>query len=287
MGLPQVSFIAPFLFNILLYDLPTKLSKDVVVLQCADDICIWMNVTIKHATTKKMINYTRKVYQKDLDNLHKYIFENGLTLSTEKTHIMLLDNGSDPDTLQQFTIGREPIQYKNMVKFLGIQLTSKLTWNAHIGYILTKARKCINFLKMVSRQSRGQDIFTLKRLSKSLVRSKLPYGQEVFFSAPNYLLKKLQSIDCKAYKLALGVPFHASTIGTYKETGELPLAEYRQLSCAKYVLRGTNDENFVCSELKVQAETNFPKRAKQISCLMPIGTYVSDLFQKSKLNQYD
>ena len=45
----------------------------------------------------------------------------------------------------------------------------------------------------------------------SLVRSKLIYGQEVYFSAPNTLLKKLQSIDSKAIKLAIGVPVHTDT----------------------------------------------------------------------------
>ena len=40
-------------------------------------------------------------------------------------------------------------------------------------------------------------------LSISLVRSKLIYGQEVYFSAPDTPLKKVQSIDSKAIKLAI------------------------------------------------------------------------------------
>ena len=42
------------------------------------------------------------------------------------------------------------------------------------------------------------------------MRSKLIYGQEVYFSTPNTLLKKLQSIDSKAIKLAIGVPVHTN-----------------------------------------------------------------------------
>ena len=38
----------------------------------------------------------------------------------------------------------------------------------------------------------------------------IDYGQEVYFSAPNTLLKKLQSIDSKAIKLAIGVPVHTN-----------------------------------------------------------------------------
>ena len=58
-----------------------------------------------------------------------------------------------------------------------------------------------------------------------------------FSSAPNYLLTKLKSVDCKAYKLALGVPVRASCTGTYREVGLLPLDEFRQLASAKYILQ--------------------------------------------------
>ena len=57
-----------------------------------------------------------------------------------------------------------------------------------------------------------------------LVRSKLIYGQEVYFSAPITLLKKLQSIDSKAIKLAIGAPVHTNTIKTYTEAGMISLS---------------------------------------------------------------
>ena len=66
MGLPQGSVIAPVLFNILLYDLPKHLSKEVVLVQYADDICIWMNVNMKRKTSKRAINYTKKYTRKNL-----------------------------------------------------------------------------------------------------------------------------------------------------------------------------------------------------------------------------
>ena len=61
------------------------------------------------------------------------------------------------------------------------------------------------------------------------MRSKLIYGQEVYFSAPNSLLKKLQSIDSKAIKLAIGVPVHTNTSKSYAEAG-ISLSEQRKLA---------------------------------------------------------
>ena len=76
--------------------------------------------------------------------------------------------------------------------------------------------KSYNLIKIISSKSWGQDIKTLVHLAVALVRSKLTYGQEIYFSAPKTYLKKLQSLDSKAIKIALGVPVHTKTESTYK-----------------------------------------------------------------------
>ena len=67
----------------------------------------------------------------------------------------------------------------------------------------------------------------------SSVRSKLIYGQKVYFSAPNTLLKKLRSTDStdsKAIKLAIGVPVHKNTNKSYAEAGMMSLSEQSKLA---------------------------------------------------------
>jgi len=54
------------------------------------------------------------------------------------------------------------------------------------------------------------------------------------FFAPNTLLKKLQSIDSKAIKLAIGVPVHTNTSKSYAEAGMISLFEQRKLAISKY-----------------------------------------------------
>ena len=84
MGLPQGSVTAPILFNILIADLPQELSKESVLAQFADDICLWMKVTMKRKTPARTMNYIRKLYQRELDKINKFMLENGLTLSSEE-----------------------------------------------------------------------------------------------------------------------------------------------------------------------------------------------------------
>ena len=101
---------------------------------------------------------------------------------------------------------------------MGVYITTKLNWrlSIRIENLIIKARKRLIFFFFFLNitQSWSQDTKTLLYLSISLVRLKSIYGQEVYFSAPNTLLKKLQSIDSKAIKLAIGVPVHINTSKT-------------------------------------------------------------------------
>jgi ribonuclease HI len=288
MGIPQGSVIAPLLFNILTCDLSKSVSKNVTLVQYADDICMWMKVNMKKKSPKRLINYIKKTYQIELDNLSNYMKENGLQFSSSKTNMMLFNCGFNPDELPCFKLDQNVLNYVQSVKFLGVYLNSKLSWKDHVDYILTKARKSLNFLKIVSKYHWGQDISTLIHLSTSLIRSKLTYAQEILFSAPNYLLKRLLSIDCKGYKLALGLPVHTSNLKTYAEAGVLPLDQYREFSSAKYLLKSQALDNNM-NEISIRSDKDFPKRSKDIKSYSTIATYTknilrNDMFSIDEIN---
>eukprot|EP00745_Piridium_sociabile_P016136 TRINITY_DN23978_c0_g1_i1.p1 TRINITY_DN23978_c0_g1~~TRINITY_DN23978_c0_g1_i1.p1 ORF type:complete len:105 (-),score=12.27 TRINITY_DN23978_c0_g1_i1:13-327(-) len=90
-----------------------------------------------------------------------------------------------------------------------------------------------------------------------------------------------QSVDCKAFQLALGVPSHASNRETYREVGVLPLDEYRELATSKCVVRACTNDNYIGEELKIRSDSDFPKRASTISSQKTIATYTSNLMDSS------
>ena len=47
MGIPQQSIVAPILFNSIIHDLPKSISHGTNIVQYADDIAIWMNVSLR------------------------------------------------------------------------------------------------------------------------------------------------------------------------------------------------------------------------------------------------
>ena len=283
MGLPQGSILSPILFNLFVADLPSIISKEATLVQYADDICLWKSVTLKRNTSKRSINFVKGVYQHELTKIDTYLQENGLSLSVEKTKMMFFSSGSIPENLPTFMMSKTNLHYTNSIKFLGVCLTSKLSWTDHINYILTKSRKALNLLKAISKQKWGQNTGCLRTLACALVRSKMTYAQEVYFNAPMQLLKKLESIDCRSFKLALGVPLHSSTIGTYTEINVLPLHYCRLRACSKFIYKAISMNTFCKEEVKLTRETHFAKRAINVRSTMPIRSYTSKITEKLDL----
>lgn len=284
MGIPQGSIIAPLLFTILVKDLPNCISRNSHIVQYADDIAMWMNTNLKRKIAQRKIKYIQNIYQKDLDNISAFMKENGLCLSSEKTNMLLFNSGFSTTTLPSFTINDKKISYKDSVKFLGLYLTPKLQWKLHIDSILTKARKNLNLLKVISRQNWCQDTKVLIHLATSLVRSKLIYAHEVFFSAPKCHLKKLQSIDSRAIKIALGIPTHASIKNTYLESGIMSLDELREFTAAKYIIRCNAHDSNMKEVLNVRSDLDFPNYSKTTKSLTTIATYTSNIFKDTDIN---
>ena len=92
----------------------------------------------------------------------------------------------------------------------------------------------------------------------------------MFFSATKYLLTKRNSVDGKAYQLALGVPILASV-------ELLHLDEFRQLPSEKYILRSSTITNSNDFDVSLKSDVDFPKRVTTISFLTSINSYTSDL----------
>ena len=114
------------------------------------------------------------------------------------------------------------------------------------------------------------------------MRSKLIYGQELYFSEPNALLNKLQSIDSKAIKLAIGVPVHTNTSKSYAEAGMISLTEQRKLAISKYVIRSLAVIDSVTEDIFIDSNKDNPKSAQNISSIQPIRNYINDLINRMR-----
>ena len=83
---------------------------------------------------------------------------------------------------------------------------AKLTWKYHIDYIKTckKCKEGTNLKRMV-RGHRGADKQSLIYIYKALMRSTIDYGRIVCSLACKTSLKKIERMQYKALRIALGV----------------------------------------------------------------------------------
>ena len=241
-------------------------------------------ITLKKSSNKSKVNYIQKVYQQELNKVDLYLLQNGLSLAIDKTKLMLFNSGLNPNFLPQLKIQNIALQYTEHIKFLGVTLTPKLNWNMHIKDMLNKAASGLNILKVISSHKWGQNTVALRNVATALVRSKLTYAQEIFFNAPNYLLNKIQSTDCKAYKIALGLPYHTNNLGTYTEIDIAPLDIHRKACCSKFILKSKALDSFCQNESQVIASETFAKRGINIKSVQPIGSFAINILNKLPTN---
>ena len=98
------------------------------------------------------------------------------------------------------------------------------------------------------------------------------------------LLKKLQSIDSNAIKLAIGVPVHTNTNKSYAEAGMISLSEQRKLAVSTYVIRSLAVINSVTEDIFIDSGKDYPKRAQNMPCIQPIRNYINDLINECNID---
>ena len=123
------------------------------------------------------------------------------------------------------------------VKFLGMILDEKLTWNRHIDNLKIKVKESMNILKVVSGFSLGADKKSLLRLYDSLCRSKLEYGCQIYSSACKTKLRELDVVHNMGLRICTGA-FRTSPVESlYVDSNELPLDLRREELGLRYITR--------------------------------------------------
>ena len=98
-----------------------------------------------------------------------------------------------------------------LLNFLGLIFYSRLTWLVHVFYLKKAASKRLQILQTLAHVSWGADRTLLLRLHNVLVLSKLDYGCQIYASAGETVLQRLDAVHHEGLRLALGT-FKSSPI---------------------------------------------------------------------------
>ena len=282
MGVPQGSVIAPTLFSIMLHDISTLELNGAILSQFADDIALWETNRPKFTNHPKNL----KRFQEKVDLLVRYMEENGFALSPEKTVFMVVSRKKDHKAQSTIKISGVEKKPSTQVKFLGVTISNNLTWEAHIKNLIKKARRTKNLIKILLGQPWASSSKSLLHICKALVRSRLTYGQEAFYTAAPTLLKKLAQTELSILRTVLRLTNSAPAELVYQEARWLPLDRERKLRVAQYAIRAFEVENTVHEELSTSFDKEHGKPLNNMKIktptlwrqTIPIADYTKPIF---------
>jgi len=134
------------------------------------------------------------------NHLSTWSINNGMHINNTKTKEMIIHFGSNPDNLQNITINGKQIETINNFKLLGVIISSDLSWNAHVAYILNKTAKrmyCIRYL--VRANVKEPDIL---KVYTAIIRSILEYACPVWHPGlSNEQSKEIERVQKRCLRL--------------------------------------------------------------------------------------
>jgi ribonuclease HI len=214
-GIPQGSVLSSTLFLAAINSLPGIIPKPVVASIYADDLIIFCRGS--------QITTTQKIIQNSLQIIEKWSAETGFRCSTTKTTIMRFSRRRNKEALEPLQLYGQPLTQVQHQTYLGITFDSRLTFSTHITTLKNDCLRRLNLLKAIAHTNWGSDERTILRTYRATIRSKLDYGSPAYGSATRSQLRKLDTIQNTALRLALGAFRTSPALSLHRESNETPL----------------------------------------------------------------
>jgi hypothetical protein len=132
-GCPQGGVLCPFLWNLVVDRLLTVTNNlGFSTFGYADDIVIIVQ--------GKFANTIREIMQNSLNMVAKWAVKVGLNISPHKTAIVPFTNRRKIEGLGSLKLHGKDLKMLDEVKYLGVILDSRLTWNQHLQKIIRKTQ---------------------------------------------------------------------------------------------------------------------------------------------------
>lgn len=205
-GVPQGSVIGPLLFLIYINDLVTNISSSICLF--ADDCVLYRNITDQSDMSQ---------LQNDLNIIAHWCNTWLMELNTSKCKSMRVSRSNT--ACPTYYIDNNALSSVSVYKYLGVHITSNLSWSTHVEYVANNANRMLGYLKRNFFQAPS----SLKLiLYKCLVRSKLEYASSVWDPGHQSLINTLEATQNRAARFILSNYHRTASVTNMKSTLSLP-----------------------------------------------------------------
>uniref|UniRef100_A0AAR2JX07 Reverse transcriptase domain-containing protein n=1 Tax=Pygocentrus nattereri TaxID=42514 RepID=A0AAR2JX07_PYGNA len=148
-GSPQGYVLSPLLFTLLTYDC-SPIHPGCHIVKFADDTAVVGCIT----------NRDESNYRQEVEHLEGWCRENNLCINVKKTKEMIVDFRRGHHDHLPLHIGGSEVEVVDSYRYLGVHLSSNLTWSNNTSTLLRKAHQWLYFLRRLRRAGLGRAVLT-------------------------------------------------------------------------------------------------------------------------------
>lgn len=270
-GVPQGSVLGPLLFLIYINDIISGMQSYIRLF--ADDCVIY-----------RLINDFNDIntLQSDLDKISVWCKNWRMNLNVKKCVHVKFTKKKNPTT-SVYMINNEIIKPSSNVKYLGVMLSSDLTWTGHVEMIALRAIRMLNFVRRNFRQAPRK---IRETLYFTYIRPCMEYASVVWDPHQNYLIDKLEKVQNQCARFVLNYYELGASVTNMKDALHWEkLSERRKLFRMKFLDDIYNNrllinrDVFLHEPFYVSERADHPKKIRPYSCRT--DTFAFSFFPKT------
>ena len=190
-GVPQGSVLGPLLFIVYVNDVTNIFLTAGSMVLYADDIALYRPI---------LSSMDFELLQTDVNKLCIWTSQNTLRFNARKCKYMIISRKKKPlSPSLDLHIDGSPLERVTSYKYLGVLITSTLSWSPHITNVCKRARQQLGIVYRQFYQHANCD--TMRQLYISNVRSHLEYAAPVWDPHFQYLLQQLKKVQKLSLKM--------------------------------------------------------------------------------------
>ncbi|CAF4455321.1 unnamed protein product [Rotaria sp. Silwood2] len=244
-GTPQGSPLSPLLYIVYTADSMNGIPDHTEHGLFADDTALWTSSNTTTSLNSRL--------QQSIDAFQSWCKSWKLKLQPTKTELVHF-------TVHPRRTFKNPINVKiedtiikpsDSTRYLGIIIDKRLNWRSHIHHIESKIAGRISLLRFLNRTAYEPNDKIMLNIFKSIARTIIIYGYPILLTANDKIWERLQTMQNKAIRAALGLPIYTSTEYIHRITNIPKIKEYAVTILKRYIQTATaNNDNLLKNNLQ-------------------------------------